>query len=378
MKITNSIKIILYLSLVVFLLIQIYEVTYGKEFFTDNNIVSNKNIQSLILSPYDEDAENKRYFGSFIKSGINSNIENSVFLYNTNSLESNKWSQSNNIKLDEKNNVIVTDLFFDKMRKLIAIGLYFKDNKPIYNIYRKQTDSLNSMWELIGENTKMRNLCYDIKTSKLLGVSSYDGQIYESKLLNDSYDEWVGPINYDIPMRKIMYNKDDILVGIGLFDNFIYTKKSIDWRHSYWDKKNINKTKVYDLVYDTDGCFIAASPKGILKQLNPEMSSEFINIKDYPKNKNKDKKLELQTSDILKYRIGYEFLDDIFDTSTSLGKHLKNIYDIKKMTKDLCASKKYLRNNKLDENTDALSFKHREINDLYKKIEKIGYKLGRK
>ena len=83
---------------------------------------------------------------------------------------------------------------------------------------------MHSKWELVGEDTKMRNLCYDIKTSKLLGVSSYDGQIYESKLLNDSYDEWVGPINYDIPMRKIMYNKDDILVGIGLFDNFIYTK----------------------------------------------------------------------------------------------------------------------------------------------------------
>ena len=197
-------------------------------------------------------------------------------------------------------------------------------------------------------------------------------------MLNDSYDEWVGPINYDIPMRKIMYNKDDILIGIGLFDNFIYTKESIDWRNSYWSKKNINKTKVYDLIYDTDGCFIAASPKGILKQLNPEMSSEFINIKDYPKNKNIEKNLELQTADILKYRIGYEFLDDIFDTSTSLGKHLKNIYDIKKMTKDLCSSKKYLHKDKLDENTDALSFKHREINDLYKQIEKIGYQLSRK
>ena len=169
----NSIKIILYLSLVVFLLIQIYELTSDKEFFTDSNLVGNKNIQSLILSPYDEDIENKRYFGSFIKSGVNSNINNSVFLYNTNSLESNKWAQSNDIKLDDKNNAIVTDLFFDKMRKLIAIGLYFKDGKPIYNIYRKQTDSVNSKWELIGEDTKMRNLCYDMKTSKLLGDSFF-------------------------------------------------------------------------------------------------------------------------------------------------------------------------------------------------------------
>ena len=378
MKLIYNIKIILYLTLVVFLLIQIYEISSGREFFTDGKFIKNTNIQSLILSPYDDDKDNKKYIGSYVKSGLNSNISNSVFLYNTNSLESNKWNQSNDIVLDQSNKVIVTDLFFDKMRKLIAIGLYFKDDKPIYNIYRKQTESLNSKWELVGEDTKMRNLCYDMKTSKLLGVSSYDGQIYESKLLNDSYDEWVGPINYDIPMRKIMYNKDDILIGIGLFDNFIYTKQGIDWKESYWDKKNINKTKVYDLIYDSDGCFIAASPKGVLKQLNPEMSSEFIDIKDYPKNKNIGKKLELQTADILKYRIGYEFLDDIFDTSTSLGRHLKNIYDIKKMTKDLCSSKKYLYKKKIDQNTDALSFKHREINDLYKQIEKITDKLVRK
>ena len=61
MKITNSIKIILYLTLVVFLLIQIYEVSYGKELFTNRNIVTNSNIQSLILSPYSEDVENKKY-----------------------------------------------------------------------------------------------------------------------------------------------------------------------------------------------------------------------------------------------------------------------------------------------------------------------------
>ena len=44
----NSIKIILYLSLVVFLLIQIYEISNDTEFFTENNIVGNKNIKIII------------------------------------------------------------------------------------------------------------------------------------------------------------------------------------------------------------------------------------------------------------------------------------------------------------------------------------------
>ena len=68
-----------------------------------------------------------------------------------------------------------------------------------------------------------------------------------------------------------MFDKSETMIGIGLFDNYIYTKKSNNWRESYWDKVNINRTKVYDLLYDYDGCLIATSPSGILKQKFPNI-----------------------------------------------------------------------------------------------------------
>ena len=66
--------------------------------------------------------------------------------------------------------------------------------------------------------------------------------------------------------------------------------------------ENVNKTKVYDLFYDTDGCLIASSPSGIIKQLHPDFNSEFVNIKDF----NENHEDILNNVDILKSRIGVE------------------------------------------------------------------------
>jgi hypothetical protein len=298
-------------------------------------------------------------------------------------LYSNNWKKSKLPKLDDTKNIIVNDIIYDKYKQLLAIGLYYKNGKAIYNLYRQSnvSESKNvneysyKKWDLLGENIKIRSLVYDNITSKLLGISSFDGQIYEKKLNSNNYTEWVGPINNDIPMRKILYDKDNIMIGIGLFDNYLYTKKGINWRNEYWDRTKINKTKVYDLIYDYDGCFIATSSIGIIKQLKPELSSEFINIQKYKKQSNEN---ILFKYDILKSKMGYEFLDEIFDTGTDLGRHLKNIYDIKKLTKNLCNNKKYLQKKKINDSvTDELSYKNREINDLYKQIEQINTRLSK-
>ena len=80
-----------------------------------------------------------------------------------------------------------------------------------------------------------------------------------------------------------MFDKEGIMIGIGLKDNYIYRKKDNDWKDSYWDQKNVNKTQVYDMFYDTDGCLIASTPEGIKKQLFPDFNSEFILVTKYRK-----------------------------------------------------------------------------------------------
>jgi len=371
----NQIMLLLYFIVVVFLLLQLYELyDYKNEHFQDNRI-KNSNIQSLIISPFnDDDTTNNKYFGTYIVNKNNKNINNALYFYETVSLKSNSWIKSRykNMLLENGKKIIITDITFDKSKKMIAIGIEYTNNKHKYNIYKKKTSDINSEWVKLADDIKIKSLCYDNKTTKLLGVSSFDGQIYSND--DHKYLDWVGPINYDIPMRKIMFNKEDNMIGIGLFDNFIYIKSGANWRIEAWDKTKINKTKVHDLLYDYDGCLLGTTTKGIIKQINPDLSSDFINIKNHNKKFNN----MLTIFEILKAKIGIELDDDIFDTDTDFGAYLKKMYNIKKLTIDLCASKKYLKDKKYNKNVDEmdeLSFKHREIGDLYKKIEEINEKM---
>jgi hypothetical protein len=415
----NYILILLYLIIVVFLLLQIYELYETKiENFSDN-IIRNNNIHSIILDPNDK--SNNKYYGTYITSSNNTNINNALDLCDiSDGFGSNQWNRVNQPKID--NNIIISDITYDKNKIMMCIGLYYDtNNKPIYNIYRKENIDINSKWVIQAHDVNIRSLCYDIKTEKLLGVSSYNGQIYEQTSWGDfgyipepttaatkpildlnnveqfissmstenngednRIDGWTGPINYDIPMKKIMYSSDEVMIGIGLFDNYIYKKEGVDWKTSYWDKKQINKTKVYDLIYDTNGCFIATSSNGILIQEKVGFMMPFTNYIGYNRYNNNNKKI-LEKSQILKYKIGYDLLKDDNlkqenhpDADTDLLKYLQQIYKIKKLSLDLCTSRKYIRNkDKKINKDDNLNTKYREIDDLYKKIEDINANLSK-
>lgn len=382
------------LGLLYFIAFIVFMLLINKKFENFSTIkFSNSNIHSIILSPIDEreesdkasDKNNKinKYYGTYIINQSNKNENdaiNSLDIYSaTDSFQgAQNWSKLND-KLNSNDNIVITDITYDNQKRMMAIGLSYKyeanSKIPVYNIYIKETEDINSAWgEPINPDISIRNLCYDIKTEKLLGVSSYDGQIYEKKL-DHSFNEWVGPINNDIPMRKIMFDRSETMIGIGLFDNYIYIKKSNNWRQSYWDKVNINKTKVYDLLYDYDGCLIATSPDGILKQKFPELSSEFINYRTYNRWDNKNPEI-LSKEDILKYKTGYNIMnnDSIFFDNSPFAQNLKSIYNIKKMALDLCSNKKYIQSG-TNENDNNISYRYRDISNLYKKIEEINDKM---
>lgn len=337
-------------------------------------------VHNLLIWAIDNDKENDdlpirdKYFGSFI-SQVGSQNSNNNFVY-TNSLASDRWMTPENSELSPKH--ICIDLTYDNYRRLMAIGMTIENGKPVYDIFKKYSNDFRSNWTKINSNRKMRSLCYDLKYGKLMGCNSYDGQIYESKYRSLSYGNWIGPINYDVPMKKVMYDKEGYLIGIGLIDSFMYRKKTINWRNSKWDKKNINKTKVYDLIYDTDGCFIASTPEGIKKQLYPDFNSEFVNYADF----NQEHTNILSHDEILQYKVGFEFLDDDFDTSTELGRDLKRIYEFKKISNDLCKTKSMskpksdnINPDQEDINSNTISRQNEEINDLYSQIYSLTNKM---
>ena len=375
----NQIMLILYFILVIFLLIQLYELysLNNEHFYNSNqNEVSNVNINSIMLSPYEDEDEDederefKTYFGTFIKNNDKDDIHNSLYLYKTTDLNSPKWNRVDNMLLEKNKKVILTDISFDKSKRMIVIGLYYKNDKPVYNIYRKETDNMNSKWVRISTDVNIRSICYDINNDKkIIGISSYDGQIYFN---NGDYMNWIGPINYSkIPMRKIMYNPDDQMIGIGLFDNYIYKKKG-DWKNTDWDNKPNKNQTVRDLIL-YNGELIATTSKGIMIQTSG-INSEFTPFSDY-----NPSGATITDYNIFKSKLGFGIDNkNLFDTENNDQNHLAFIkeaeatYDLKKNLLDFCAQKKYLHNkNNNTKELDEINLKHQEINELYKKIEVI-------
>jgi hypothetical protein len=336
-----------------------------------NNLRMKKPVHNIICSLNDPNM----FLGSYLSySNANKHIDN--FIY-TNSLASNEWLKpTENLSLSDTH--VIIDLTYDSSKRLTAVGLKMNDKgQPEYDIFKKKTSDYKSEWVMLDSNKKIRSLCNDINDGSLLGCSSYDGQIYSSKNLLLSYGNWYGPINYDLPMRKVMFDKEGYMIGIGLVDNYIYRKKTKFWKDSKWDKKAINKTRVFDLVYDKDGCFIATTLDGIKKQTHPDFHSEFVLYNDF----NEEHEEILDQIEILKFKTGNEYLDNEFDLSTELGRDLKRIYEFKKVSRDLCRNKfkptkGKINPNKQDVDSASLNKQNNEINVLYDKIDELTNKLG--
>jgi hypothetical protein len=394
----NQIMLILYFIVVIFLLIQLYELysLNNEHFYNDSNKVSSVNIQSIMLSPYDND-EPLKYFGTFIKNSDKDDINNSLYLYETYDLKSPTWNRVkyDNMLLEKNKKVIITDISFDKSKRMIVIGLYYKNKKPVYNIYRRNGDFEKGQWDRISTDINIRSICYDIRNdNKIIGISSYDGQIYYN---NGDYMNWVGPIKYngDVPLRKVMYtletsNPDDtIMIGIGLFDNYIYKKEGADWKNIDWETKPINNTKVRDLIYSKSGGLIATTSKGIMIQNAASISDPFISIDS---NTVHVKDADNTNSKIFKSKLGFDidnknlFEDDSLIQDDNIRKEAEDTYNFKKNLLDFCSTRKFLKNktnvsNDFTDNVsnelDEINLKHQKINELYTQIEAINQNMSK-
>jgi len=402
--INNNIPLILiYLIIVIFI---IYQIIHGSDLINEQ-FTNNKTYQiySFILNKHKIDntikANNNTnnilshtpYIACFIPNS-NEDINSDNWtgnLIQTDSLNiSNSWKIIDNCKISNK---IIVDLSYTKDGRLscIAMGKYNSNtnikpekclNDTIFNYYEKNTTSITSSWNQIDtEHTNncdffMRSIVYDYDNFKLLGVNSNNGQIYEKSLTaNFTYTNWNGPINPDIPMKKIMFDKADHLIGIGLLDNFIYRKISKFWYRSEWDKENINKFKVHDLLYYKDACLIASTDKGFYKQQYPEFSSKF---EKYSENLN-NSTIELSITNILKYRTGYEYLDLLFNLNKNDEKILQQLYENKKITTYLCKNRKnksIMKNIGSKSHFQKINKNNDTINNLYKMISQINDSLN--
>ena len=296
---------------------------------------------------------NKEYLASIIPSEKNQ-IGDLIHSYSINSDEWKGPLENSNPEFK----TIIVDLSYDKDQKLLCIGMQRIERVTIFNLYKKETNDIKSKWVKIESNENIRSIIYDTD-GILLGCHGDNGQIYK-KENTDINSKWKGPINYDIPMKKIIYDKDNILLGIGLIDHRIYKKSSNDWVNSKWDRNNFNKQRVFDIFHDYDGCLIASSYQGIIKQVDRNYLSSFIPISKSVKRDN-----ILDINDIILFKTGINFEEkDLGKNKIKLNNSLDKILNFKELAIKMCkdrhtksriANKNLLKINKQKEMMDEVS-----------------------
>ena len=176
---TNTIMILLYLVLFVFFLIQLYDLYNVETFTTNKNVINNGNIHSIILSPETNDNNIDTYYGTFVINETNNDVTNGCYIYKTHSLYSNEWKKSKIPKLESNKNIIINNIIYDENKRLMAIGLYYENKKPVYNIYKSNIQLTETegeseediVWTNLGSNINIRNICFDSLTQHLQGIN---------------------------------------------------------------------------------------------------------------------------------------------------------------------------------------------------------------
>jgi hypothetical protein len=298
------------------------------------------------------------YLGTIIPEN---NSDYSGNLVITNSLKSGSWKGPILNSSTEPNSVII-DLCYNLDMVLMCVSLKISNNTKIYSIFIKENKDIRSKWKRLESNENIRSITFDLK-GNLLGCEASTGQIYRK---NSNNADWYGPINYDKPMKKILFDKDGIMLGIGLLDHKIYKKMTMEWDSSEWDNENVNNQRVYDLLHDTDGKLLATSYNDIIKQTFPDYLSNFTKYKDTHNKEN-----NISFDDIIKYKCGVILSVEQFQFS----EELRDILNYKKNTINFCKSRNsnlnginmnLKKNNKQNETIDELKEMISKIKNSFK------------
>ena len=345
----NSNLLLCIFSLLFFIIIMKYN--FNKETFQNNIKVYPYNIIPHL--------NEKSFIGTFIpKKGTNYNGN----LIITNSLKSNKWDSKISNSMPEDKTIIV-DLCYNNDKRLMCVAVKKDNSHKKYSIFIKENIDIESKWIKLNSDQNIMSIIFDLNNN-LSGCHASNGQIYRTNDINGS---WFGPINYDIPMQKILFDRDEYMLGIGLLDNKIYKKDEKNWEKSGWDKININSQRVFDMVFDFDGKLIATSYNNIIKQKYPTYLSEF---EPYKKSYKVDNVLSFEQ--IIKYRTGHddEDLNITNNEKEKLNPNLKEILLYKKKMLKYCKNKNTPSSkiNKLLTKTHQQNKTIDEIQELIKKI----------
>ena len=271
----------------------------------------------------------KEIIGTFIPQKDKTKEHNNLIY--TRSLMSNTWYGP--VTYGKVPGHVLTDLTYSPDKRLIGVFMKLVESNPIYSLYIKENMSKKSKWLLLDDSENIRSVIYDLD-GVMMGCHAITGQIYK-KRTEDTDSEWVETSNYDIPMKKLIFDKDLYLMGIGMADGKLYKKLGYFWSESSWDAENIGTDAIFDCYHDYDGCLVATSYKGIIKQTGANYMSPFVPIGETKRGKRR-----YSLNEILRFKTGLILEDDlVLDDTSDLGNELKELLKYKKQAIKLCKNK---------------------------------------
>jgi len=380
-------KLILLITILILILVVYRSVPEYFDDYNDNDYNDNTNANANANANANDNAKSKKkyrkiklkrvicniipgfkkdYIGTFLPEVGHGN--NTLVM--TRSLESNRWmGPLENGAVDDKS--VIVDLTYDKDRHLMCVAMSMNDDgESLFKIYKKENEDPKSKWIEIISDKNIRSIIFDTD-GKLMGCGD-DGQIY--KKLTDDYkkSEWDGPINFDKPMKKIFFDKDMYLLGIGLNDNKLYKKRGFFWSEELWDTDNVNNEEIFDAFHSLDGRLIASSHRGLLKQKDANFMSPYYHFSEIPISHKKNKKI-LNFNDTLYFRTGLNnlksisILEDTNEDGLELEAPLKSILEFKKNAKKVCSKKGKFLSKKMSNNYSNILL----VNKQAKTIDKL-------
>lgn len=356
-----NINIIVVASIFVIILIILLVIKYKpNEGFQDNQTNSTKKMNVNYVFP----GLNKdllTYYGIIVPEDNNDNI---IF---SNSLTIDKWNGPIE-NISPHDGSVIIQIIYTPNNDLLGIGVYRNYNdENEYNIYRKPCLSPSNSWELVSSNKNtIRHILYD-KSGKLIGCEALTGNLFIKKS-KDITSDWEGPLNNNIPMKKIYYDRDRILLGIGI-DDYIYKKRGRDWLNENWDEDNVNKTEVLDLLHDFDGKIIACTENGFYKQLDTSYMSPFEKLETVENGKK-----ILSLNDIIFYKCGVNILDDYLLDNKNKNKNiasLNKVLQFKHDAKKMCKNKEFMLNEVDSKNSLIIQKQNKLITDIENMINEL-------
>jgi len=269
-------------------------------------------------------------------------------LYMKNDITDKMWKGplKNSIPFDSVPLRMITISYQDN--SLLGVGY---DN----NLYAKQATAVGGLniyaeWVLVPNNQDIIFCMVDQETKKLICID-VNGAI-NIKETQDITSNLVATSDVSVPVLKLFYDENGYMLALDAKFNLVQFKIR-DWKNSSLNyDKGINKTRVFDIMYDNDAklyglVFVpGASILEIMKQQQIYFMSDFVPLEFHADESLHSTTFAMNDMKIILYKTGVNMIEDNNEYGAEHNRdedlnyaYMKSMMDDKKRLREFCKNR---------------------------------------